>query len=65
MAVSYSVPGVTCGHCASAISGEVTRVAGVEDVEVDVEAKVVTVYGDGLNDAALRAAIDEAGYEIA
>ena len=65
VAVSYSVPGMTCGHCASAITGEVTRIAGVEDVDVDLDAKTVTVYGERLDDAALRAAIDEAGYEIA
>ncbi len=63
--VTYSVPGVHCGHCRAAIAEEVTAVAGVEDVDVDLDAKVVTIRGTGLDDRALRAAIDEAGYEAA
>jgi copper chaperone len=62
--VTYSVPGVSCGHCRTAITEEVSAVAGVEAVDVDLEAKRVTVQGEGLDDAALRAAIDEAGYEV-
>jgi copper chaperone CopZ len=61
---TYSVPGVSCGHCRAAIVGEVSAVAGVESVDVDLDAKVVTVTGE-LDDAAIRAAIDEAGYEVA
>ena len=38
---------------------------GVSEVAVDVDAKIVTVRGDGLDEAALRAAIDEAGYDVA
>ena len=63
--LTYSVPGVHCGHCRAAISEEVEAVAGVEAVDVDLEAKRVTVTGAELDDAAVRAAIDEAGYEIA
>jgi copper chaperone len=59
----YSVPGVSCGHCKSAIEGEVAEVDGVRDVSVDIEAKIVTVVGG--DDAAIRAAIDEAGYDVA
>ena len=62
---SYSVPGVHCSHCEAAIREEVSAVPGVAHVEVDLEAKVVTVDGDGVDDAAVRAAIDEAGYEVA
>ena len=61
----YSVPGVSCAHCRTAITAEVEPVAGVSSVEVDLEAKRVTVVGARLDDAALRAAIDEAGYDIA
>ena len=61
---TYTVPAVHCGHCVSAISGEVRKVTGVEDVTVDLGTKVVTVTGDA-DDAAVRAAIDEAGYEVA
>jgi copper chaperone CopZ len=61
----YSVPGISCGHCRTAITGEVTQVAGVSAVDVDLEDKLVTVTGDGVDDAAVREAIDEAGYDIA
>ena len=60
----YSVPGVTCEHCRAAITREVSAVSGVESVEVDLGRKVVIVGGAGANDTALRAAIDEAGYDI-
>ena len=62
---SYSVPGVSCEHCIVAVSEEVERVTGVERVHVDLTRKRVTVRGEGVDDAAVRAAIDEAGYEIA
>lgn len=64
MTVIYSVPGISCDHCKSAIEGEVGSVAGVTSVEVDIEAKTVAVDGDA-SDAAIRAAIDEAGYDVA
>ena len=63
--VSYTVPGMHCGHCKSAVTEELTAVGGVESVDVDLETKLVTVVGSGLDDATLRAAIDEAGYEAA
>ena len=63
--ITYSVPGVSCEHCRTAITGEVGVVAGVESVEVDLDGKIVTVRGEALDDAALRAAIDEAGYDVA
>jgi copper chaperone len=61
---TYSVPGVSCDHCREAITNEVAKVDGVAAVDVDLEAKTVTVAGD-VDDAAVVAAIDEAGYEIA
>jgi copper chaperone CopZ len=60
--VTYSVPAVHCAHCAMAIREEVSEVEGVD---VDLDSKVVTVRGSTLEDAALRAAIGEAGYEAA
>lgn len=63
--VTYSVPAIHCAHCALAIREEVSEVEGVEDVDVDLEAKVVTIRGVGLDDHELRAAIGEAGYEAA
>ena len=61
--VVYLVPGLHCDHCVAAVEQEVSAVAGVESVDVDLETKRVVVRGDGLDDAALRAAIDEAGYD--
>ena len=63
--VTYDVPAVHCAHCAMSIREEVSEVEGVEDVDVDLETKVVTVRGSALDDAALREAIAEAGYEAA
>ncbi len=61
--LTYSVPGVSCEHCRTSITTEVAQVDGVADVEVDLNAKRVVVRGEGLDDVAVRAAIDEAGYE--
>jgi copper chaperone len=63
--LTYSVPAVSCGHCRAAISAEVQLVPGVSTVDVDLRAKRVTVTGEGLDDEAIRAAIDEAGYDVA
>lgn len=60
---TYSVPGISCDHCKRAIETEVSAVDGVSAVGVDVDAKLVTVTGGP--DDAIRAAIDEAGYDIA
>ena len=62
--VTYSVPGISCDHCRRAIESEVGAVEGVDDVEVDVARRTVTVSGTA-EDAAVRAAVDEAGYEVA
>jgi copper chaperone CopZ len=62
--LTYSVPGVSCEHCVIAITDEVQKIAGARTVEVDLDAKRVTVTGSGLDEAAIRAAIDEAGYEV-
>ncbi len=63
--LTYSVPAMTCGHCVSAVTTELTAVAGVTDVSVDLTTKLVVVSGTNLEDDALRAAIEEAGYEPA
>jgi copper chaperone len=62
---TYRVPGIHCGHCAAAIKEEVSSVEGVEGIDVDLDAKVVTIRGQALSDEALREAIEEAGYEVA
>ena len=61
----YRVPGVHCEHCEMSIREELSEVPGVEAVVVDLEAKLVTVRGAGVDDAAVRGAIEEAGYEAA
>ncbi len=58
------VPGMTCGHCEASVKSEVSKVAGVTDVAVDLETKLVTVSGVSLDHAALVDAIDEAGFEV-
>ncbi len=63
--LTYSVADVSCGHCRAVITSEVEKVPGVASVAVDLDAKVVTVAGDGLDDTAVRAAIEEAGFDIA
>jgi copper chaperone CopZ len=63
--MTYTVPAVHCEHCVMSIREEVSEVEGVEDVDVDLETKVVTISGRQLDDAALRAAIEEAGYQAA
>lgn len=60
---TYTVPGMHCGHCKASVTEELQAVAGVEQVEVDLDTKRVTISGSDLEDASLRAAIAEAGYE--
>lgn len=61
--VTYRVPGMTCEHCRTAVAEELSALPGVESVAVYLDAKLVRASGTSLEDAALRAAIDEAGYE--
>jgi copper chaperone CopZ len=63
--IIYTVPGMRCEHCERAVSAELSVVAGVESVDVNLDTKLVIVRGPDLDDVALRAAIDEAGYEAA
>jgi copper ion binding protein len=62
----YTVKGMTCGHCVAAVSEEVGRLDGVTDVEVDLASGAVRVASTApLDTTAVRAAVDEAGYELA
>ena len=63
--LTYSVPGMSCGHCVAALTSEIEKVVGVSSVDVDLNTKRVAVAGDELDDAAVRAAIDEARYDVA
>jgi copper chaperone len=63
--ITYTVPEMSCDHCQQAVSSELGEAVGVVSVGVDLDSKLVTVRGHDLDDAALRAAIVEAGYEAA
>jgi copper chaperone CopZ len=60
-----NVPGMTCGHCETAVKNEVGHVPGVIAVDVDLASKDVTITGTDLDRGAIVAAIDEAGYDVA
>lgn len=66
--VTVDVAGMTCQHCVNAVTEELTALDGVRDVAVDLVAggtSHVTVTSDApLDDDALRAAVDEAGYAV-
>jgi copper chaperone len=62
---TYTVAGMTCSHCVRAVTEEVGGVAGVNDVSVDLDSGKVTVSADDhVDDAAVREAVEEAGYEV-
>ncbi|WP_329117725.1 cation transporter [Streptomyces sp. NBC_01353] len=64
-ATVYAVSGMTCGHCKTAITTSVSALAGVISVDVDVAGGLVTVTTGGApDDAAIAAAVDDAGYEL-
>jgi len=66
VATVYTVTGMTCGHCVAAVRAEVGNLPNVTDVDVDLAAGAVTVHSLGpIDDAAVAAAVDEAGYEVA
>jgi copper chaperone CopZ len=62
---TYTVTGMTCGHCATSVSEEVGAIAGVTDVAVDVPTGTVTVTSDKqIGSDAVRSAVEEAGYQL-
>lgn len=60
---TYIVEGMTCDHCVNAVRNEVGGVAGIAEVEVDLDTKLVKVTGEDIDDTAVFAAVEEAGYE--
>ncbi|HYN93667.1 MAG TPA: cation transporter [Pilimelia sp.] len=63
---TYSVTGMTCGHCVQAVTGELTQLPGVREVQVDLSTGAVAVTSDGpLPIERVREAVDEAGYALA
>ena len=63
--LNFHVPGMSCGHCESAVKSEVGKVSGVATVAVDLGSKIVTVDGTSLDREAIVAAIGEAGFDVA
>jgi copper chaperone CopZ len=61
--LTYVVAGMTCSHCQVAVTDEVTKVAGVSAVNVDLDTKLVQIDGSDIEPAAVVAAIDDAGYD--
>jgi copper chaperone CopZ len=63
---SGTVIGMTCGHCVASVTEEVQELPGVEQVEVDLESGALTVTSaEPLDDATVRSAVEEAGYQLA
>jgi copper chaperone CopZ len=63
---TFTVVGMTCGHCVSAVTEEVAELDGVVQVEIDLASGAVTVHSDGpIDPEVFAAAVDEAGYSVA
>jgi copper chaperone CopZ len=63
---SYTVTGMTCGHCVASVTEEVQEIPGVEDVQVVLETGSLAVTStDPVDDDAVRSAVEEAGYQLA
>ena len=62
---TFTVSGMTCGHCVAAVTEEVKKLDTVTDVQIDLASGAVTVTSDGeIDPEAFAAAVDEAGYEV-
>ena len=65
---TYNVAGMTCGHCVSAVTEEISKLPGVTDVSIDLVAggttPVTVTSSEPLDEAAVSEAVDEAGYEV-
>lgn len=62
----FTVTGMTCGHCVAAVTDEVSKIAHVEKVDVDLASGAVTIVSEGpVDPIEFAAAIDEAGYDVA
>jgi copper chaperone len=66
--ITYAVSGMTCGHCVTSVTEEISAIAGVQDVKIDLnpgsESRVTVTSDAPLADEAVREAVDEAGYEL-
>lgn len=63
---TYTVTGMTCSHCVSSVTEEVTKIPGVVDVQVDLSTGAVNVASESpVDDTAVKEAVEEAGYQLA
>jgi copper chaperone CopZ len=63
---TITVEGMSCGGCANSVRAELTHIPGVVEVDVDISNGTVTIASDApVDDAAIRAAVEEAGYTLA
>jgi copper chaperone len=63
---TYTVTGMTCGHCVASVTEEVQEISGVDSVDVVLETGAVTITSaEPIDEAAVRAAVEEAGYQVA
>ena len=63
---TYTVTGMTCGHCVASVSEEVQEISGVDDVEVVLDTGSLTITSsEPINDADVRTAVEDAGYQLA
>ena len=60
----HIVKGMTCDHCVASVTEEVSEVAGVREVDVDLASGRLVVTGTDVADEAVKAAVEEAGYEV-
>lgn len=62
---TFTVAGMTCGHCVAAVTEEIAKLDNITSVDIDLASGAVTVESDGpVDPAAFAAAVDEAGYEV-
>jgi copper chaperone len=62
---TYTVAGMTCEHCVASVREEVSEVAGVRGVDVDLDSGRLVVSGEGFTNDAVQTAVEEAGYTLA
>jgi copper chaperone CopZ len=63
---TYVVTGMTCGHCVASVTEEVQEISGVQNVDVVLETGAVTITSaEPLDDVTVKAAVEEAGYQLA
>ena len=63
---TFTVSGMTCGHCVASVTEEVQEIAGVETVNVELATGALTITSaDPVDEAAVKAAVEEAGYQLA